>query len=332
MKPGPNGYAPNAGFAAWVDDWIGKQPFFRDLDLRISSLDPVLDSANAKPGDWLTLSDIIEAKANEADAVVVLHGTDTMAYAASAASFLLRDLEKPVIFTGAQVPAVCRGSDAEENLRGALRCAEAGLTREVCIFFGGTLLRANRATKMGTTGEVAFTSPHWPPLAEGTDNPLFSRPTSKRTDKPYSRPRRNEHLPAVGLLKLFPGLDTQLLHAAAEIYRDGLVLELFGSGNGPAAYDGFAATLKDLSENELPIVGISQCPYGRLEPGAYVSGGLLLANGLIPGLDLTTEAALTKLFCIRLFSTPTTEIAYAMQTPFAGEMASRSAYLGYLSE
>ncbi|MEJ8571620.1 hypothetical protein [Microbaculum marinum] len=128
------------------------------------------------------------------------------------------------------------------------------------------------------------------------------------------------------MLKLFPGFDPQLLYAAAEIYLDGMVLELYGSGNGPAANDEFTATLRHLSQNGSPMVGISQCLYGLLEPGAYVSGGRLLANGLIAGLDLTPEAALTKLLFPRLFSTPGAELADAMQTPVTREMTSRNAW------
>lgn len=324
MKAGPNGYAPNPDFGAWLDEWIDRQPELRGLDLRISIVDPVLDSSDATPRDWLTLSETIDAEASEADAVIVLHGTDTMAYAASGASFLLHEIDKPIIFTGSLVPAVYRGSDAGENLRGAIRCARAGVAREVSIFFDGALLRANRTTKVGTSEQPIFASPHWPALDQKTDRLEFTIRAQPKIDRLRPIRVRDMQLPAIGVLKLFPGLDLRLLLAATQIYHDGLVLELYGSGNGPGANVQIMSALRKVSDAGVPLIGVSQCPFGKVEPGTYVSGQSLLDSGIIAGFDLTTEAALTKLTCLRWLSTPERELPNAIQTPFAGEVTSKS--------
>jgi L-asparaginase len=321
MVAGTSGLVPGRRFIAQIEDWIGRQRDLHHHDYRIETLDPLIDSADAEPATWLALARRIWTMRDLIDAVVVLHGTDTMAYTASAASFFLIGLGKPVILTGAQLPFSVPDSDGEMNVLGALACAAEGSIREVCIFFDHKLMRGNRTRKWSTDKGDAFLSPHWPELArvehglhvahEALLPPVAGSPSPPRSSGAHT---------AVGLVKLYPGMSDYVVSAAADAHPGGLVLELYGSGTGPAANKLMRRTLQGIAARGTPLIGVSQCFHGRMTPAIYASGRALAECGIANGYDLTPEAALTKLTYLQERDTSPDLVAAEMARALAGEI------------
>jgi L-asparaginase len=320
MKPGPSGLVPSAVFAEELMRWLE-----RDHDVRISHdaavhlLEPLIDSAEAVPANWRSVAHHVWANHDGCDGVVVLHGTDTLAYTASALSFLLIGLGKPVILTGAQVPFGFPGSDAEANIRGAVACALDGRIREVAIFFDGVLLRGNRARKSSTHIGDGFTSPHWPELARFNGR-LDIAPNALLPVEPFPRPLPVAETEPVGLLKVYPGISEQMIIAAADAHPRGLVLELYGSGTAPALNRPVRRALETVTRRKTPMVGVSQCLHGEISPACYASSHLLRDAGVVSGHDLTAEAALAKLTYLNGLRTPFERLAGEIARPLAGEL------------
>ncbi|KAH9066462.1 L-asparaginase [Lactarius vividus] len=254
---------------------------------------PLLDSSNIEIEDWIRIATEIELNYSSFDAFVILHGTDTMAYTSSALSFLLEDLGKTVIVTGAQIPLSQLRNDAVDNLLGALSIAGHHIIPECCLFFNHTLFRGNRVSKSSSHDLNAFTSPNFPPLVNvGIDivvnwNDVI-RQTSLRRFKAHKRLS-----PHVATLRLFPGITTATVHAFLAPSVRGVVLETFGSGNAPQREDLMSA-LREACERGVVIVAITQCAKGSVS-NTYETGRTLLQAGVVPGGDMTPECALTKL-------------------------------------
>ncbi len=258
---------------------------------------PVLrDSATMTPRDWTAIAEDIAAHYAEFDGFVVLHGTDTMAYTASALSFMLRNLGKPVVLTGAQIPLCELRSDGRENLITALLIAANEPIPEVCLSFGSQLLRGCRAVKVNASGLEAFDSPNFPPLARigisiEVDRRLVLPPPPPDLPldvQPISPAVR------VGALRLFPGIAAATVEAVLQPLQ-GLVLETYGAGNGPADDTELMAVFEAANARGVVLVNCTQCLRGRVMPSAYATGASLARAGVIGGHDLTAEAALTKL-------------------------------------
>jgi L-asparaginase len=272
------------------------------LELTVISFETPIDSSNINPDHWNVLGDIIYQNYLSHDGFVVLHGTDTMAYTASALSFMLEGLSKPVVFTGAQLPITEPRSDARENLITALEFASAKkdgkpLVPEVCIYFDYELLRGNRSKKVESMQFDAFDSGNYPPLAKA----------GVKMDYNFSviRPHQQNQLtlrskidPRVSILKLFPGILSSTVEAILET-RDlkALILETYGSGNAPTA-PWLLEDLKRAIDRGLIILNISQCPGGMVTQGRYETSRDLARIGVIGGADMTTEAAVTKLMLL----------------------------------
>jgi L-asparaginase len=279
-------------------------PILRNLFLEISvvSFDPPIDSSNIDPSHWITIGRVIQDNYEDTDGFVVLHGTDTMAFTASALSFMLQGLNKPVIFTGAQLPISEPRSDARENLITALDIASAkkdgkALVPEVCIYFDYELLRGNRSKKTESMQFDAFDSGNYPPLAKAgvkiDYNFSVIRATSEQKLQFKERLDMN-----VAILKLFPGLRQTVvksLLAAPELKA--VVLETYGSGNAPTL-PWLICELKDAIERGIIVLNISQCSGGRVIQGRYETSKALQNIGVISGIDMTTEAAVTKLMLL----------------------------------
>jgi lysophospholipase len=254
---------------------------------------PLLDSSNIEIEDWIRIATEIELNYSLFDAFVILHGTDTMAYTSSALSFLLEDLGKTVIVTGAQIPLSQLRNDAVDNLLGALSIAGHHIIPECCLFFNHTLFRGNRVSKSSSHDLNAFTSPNFPPLVNvGIDIVVNWNDVIRQTS--LRRFRAHKRLsPHVATLRLFPGITAATIHAFLAPPVQGVVLETFGSGNAPQREDLMSA-LREACERGVVIVAITQCAKGSVSD-TYETGRTLLQAGVVPGGDMTPECALTKL-------------------------------------
>lgn len=272
------------------------------LELTVISFENPIDSSNIEPSHWQALAEIIAKNHDSKDGFVVLHGTDTMAYTASAVSFMLDGLSKPVIFTGAQLPIAEPRSDARENLITALEIASAkkdgkALVPEVCIYFDYELLRGNRSKKVESMQFDAFDSGNYPPLAKAgvkiDYNYAFIREASSNGVKLRTNIDSN-----ISIIKLFPGISDASIEAILNT-RDlkAVILETYGSGNAPTSTTLIASLEKAIGRGII-VLNISQCPGGMVTQGRYETSRELLKIGVIGGADMTTEAAVTKLMIL----------------------------------
>lgn len=261
--------------------------------------DPILDSSNMNPAAWIELAEIIEKNYEDYDGFVVLHGSDTMAFSASALSFLLENLNKPVIFTGSQLPLGVLRTDGRENFITSIEIAaakenETPLVPEVCIYFENRLMRGNRTVKYNAENFNAFVSGNYPLLAEvgvfiKYNNNFIQKPNFKKL-KVHHKMDNN-----VGVLKLFPGISRQFIENMLNMPGlKGLVLETFGTGNAPNV-PWFLDILKKAISNKLIIINVTQCLSGNVIQGKYETSRGLKEIGIINGNDMTTEAALVKM-------------------------------------
>jgi L-asparaginase len=269
-------------------------------EVTVHTLDEPKDSSNMLPADWIKIVKAIEKEYNNYDGFVVLHGTDTMAYSASAVSFLIENLKKPVIFTGSQIPLGLIRTDAKENMITALEIASAkneeGLARvpEVSIYFEFKLYRANRTFKFSTSQFNAYMSPNYALLAEAGVNIEYS---DRMIHQPSLQATRFYHDmdTHVAVLKMFPGITRSVVEAISSI-KDikAIVLETFGAGNAtlePWFFEWMQATLK----KGILLVNTTQCIQGMVEQGKYETGAGFKKLDVISGGDMTCEAAVTKL-------------------------------------
>ena len=294
MRPTPRGYAPAAGFLA---GFLASMPELEGAGVPAYELHthtPLLDSADMTPADWDRIAADIAGSYPYYDGFVVIHGTDTMAYTASALSFLLENLGKTVVLTGSQIPLAEPRTDARENLISSMiLAADSGLP-EVCIYQNGLLLRGNRSTKVNAFGFDAFDSPNFPPLAEvGVDIELRADLALPPPSAPLRLRRCGDA--EVAALRLFPGLSARTLRNALQPPVRGLVLETYGSGNAPSGDPELHRALAEATERGVVIVNCSQCLRGRVDMGNYATGHALARAGVVSGADMTPEAALTKL-------------------------------------
>lgn len=307
---------------------LEKIPTLTSMNIAITviSFPEPIDSSNVNMQHWVDMAYIIYENYDSYDGFVVLHGTDTMAYSASMLSFMLQGLSKPVIFTGAQLPISAMRSDARENLMTSLEIATAKangkpIVPEVCIFFNHMLLRGNRAKKVQSVHFDAFESENYLPLAESgiiiDYNYAAIKPYEEGTKLKYLNKLDNR----VMVIKLFPGITSNILDSCFEIEGlRGVVLETYGSGNSPSEA-WFLNSLEKAVKKEIIILNVSQCNGGRVIQGRYQTSKDLKRIGILSGGDITTEAAITKMMFLLANEKEDAEIRRKLITPLAGEMS-----------
>lgn len=276
-------------------------PVLRQLDCNIDTwqFDPIIDSSDMNAGVWIRLAALIGQQYDKYDGFVVLHGTDTMSYTASALSFLLEDLSKPVIITGSQLPLGMIRTDGRENIISAIEIAanEQVAIGEVCIFFENKLFRGNRTTKFNAEHFEAFYSGNYPSLAKVGINIIYKqhllRPLSNKTLKVYNKMCDN-----VIIVKVHPALRQEYLEAFLAVEGlKGVVLETYGSGNAPTS-PWFINAIKKAIDKGVIVLNVTQCKAGSVVMGHYEASMELLNIGVVSGGDITTEAALAKLMFV----------------------------------
>jgi len=272
---------------------------------------PPLDSANMQPANWLQMAATIRAAVDHdgCNAVLVLHGTDTLAYSAAALSFLLLDLPAPVLLTGSMLPAAAPGSDAWDNLFGAMRALQEHRVEGVRLFFNGALLHGAQVSKLRSDDFDAFAEAPRKRQGPRADR---RRPMSYRS---AWQPR------GVAVLPLYPGVAAAQLTALADSGVQALLLECYGSGTGPADDPAFVAALREAHARGLVLGAISQCPGGHVEFGVYAAGSGLRDAGLVSGGGMTREAALGKLFALLAAGLDQADVEYWFGHDLCGEMA-----------
>lgn len=292
------------------------------------SFDPVIDSSDITPDFWIALCSVIKANYLKYDGFVVLHGTDTMSYTASALSFMLEDLAKPVILTGSQLPVGMLRTDGKENIISSIEIAAAKddeghpMVPEVCIYFESQLYRGNRTTKYNAENFRAFRSANYPVLADVGIHIKYNRHLIRYPDR-WDKPLKvRYHLDTnVAILKIFPGITRQAVEAVMETKGcRAVVLESFGSGNAPTS-EWFLSTMRKYVDKGIVIVNVTQCQAGKVDMGAYATGMGLRGIGVISGYDATTEATLCKLFMLLgRYSSPE-KVKKEMQKALRGEIS-----------
>ncbi len=296
-----------------------------DCNIETVSFKKPIDSSNMQIADWQKIAIIIEEKYTNFDGFVVLHGSDTMSYSASALSFMFENLDKPIVFTGSQLPIGDLRTDAKENLITAIQIASLQdkgkpVIQEVSLYFEYKLYRGNRTTKISAEHFNAFTSPNLPELVESGVH-LTVNSTILLKQKITKKLKVNTNFDDnVLILKLFPGINKTILHSLLHTPNlKGVILETYGSGNAPME-DWFISEIENAIQRGLHIVNVTQCSGGSVSMGTYETSTRLKEIGLISGKNITTEAAITKLMYLLGQNVGNSVFKTIFETPLRGEM------------
>eukprot|EP01135_Chromosphaera_perkinsii_P005845 Nk52_evm5s368 gene=Nk52_evmTU5s368 len=320
MKRGEDGsLVPVPGY---LTEQVNNLPEFHGKEMPaflVKEWETLIDSSDISPAEWAQLAKEIEEHYLDYDGFVVLHGTDTMAYTASALSFMLENLGKPVVITGSQVPFEEVYNDCRRNLTVAMLYAADFDIPEVCIFFDNVLLRGNRSCKTDALGLHAFTSPNCPPL--GTLDIHLTLNSTMCLSQPKKRLRVFTHFDTnVGILRLTPGFSDKLVENFVQEPMTGLVLEMYGVGNSPSSKAGLTKALTDAVNRGVIIVIISQCKRGYVNLNLYKAGSTLRELGAVSGSDMTPETAATKLAWLLGQKKSAEEVKKLMMADLRGEL------------
>ncbi|EPL15837.1 asparaginase [Pseudomonas sp. CF161] len=311
MQASANGLAPAAGFEARMRDYLNSQPTLTVPAWRFREMAPLIDSANMTPAYWQNLREaVVDAIDQGCDSVLILHGTDTLAYSAAAMSFQLLGLRAPVVFTGSMLPAGVPDSDAWENLGDSLVALGQGLAPGVHLYFHGELLAPTRCAKIRSFGRH--------PFAALKRQGGAARAQTLPAQLDYRQARQ---LAKVGVLPLFPGIGAELLDGVLASGIQALVLECFGSGTGPSDNPQFLASLQRAHEQGIVLVAITQCHEGGVELDVYEAGSRLRGVGVLSGGGMTREAAFGKLNALLGAGLDSAEVRRLVELDLCGELS-----------
>ena len=307
MQASANGLAPASGFEARMRDQLAGQPL---PTWRFQEMAPLIDSANMTPAYWQRLhAAVIDAVDHGCDGVLILHGTDTLAYSAAAMSFQLLGLPAPVVFTGSMLPAGVPDSDAWENVSGALQALGAGLAPGVHLHFHGAMMAPTRCAKIRSFGRNPFAALN----RQGGADPVDAIPLALDYRQPKARAN-------VGVLPLVPGIGAAQLDAVIGSGIQALILECFGSGTGPSDNPPFLASLQQAHDNGIVVVAITQCHEGGVELDVYEAGSRLRGVGVLSGGGMTREAAFGKLNALLGAGLDNKEVRRLVELDLCGEL------------
>lgn len=304
--------------------------FFEQLDVEYISLSQIVDSSNMTINLWQEIAEIIYNNYEQYKGFVILHGTDTMAYTASALSFMLKNLKKPVILTGAQLPILKTRSDGVQNVLTSIAIVEdsykdnqtQSILPEVCVFFRDVLLRGNRARKVDSSNYAGFDAPNSEPLAiAGSEIKFYEEHIRKsETEEPFYIDTKMEE--NIFTFDLFPGFNPGMIYPLIESKQapKGVIMKTYGSGNAPTT-PAFLDLLEELRNREIIVVNITQCERGGIEEGVYETNHLMSEMNIVSGSDMTPEAAMTKLMYTLAHCQTFEEIERMMETDMNGEMS-----------
>lgn len=297
-----------------------------DVEIDSYVFDKIIDSSDMHPDVWVKLVEVIKENYDKYTGFVILHGTDTMAYTASALSFMLLNLSKPVILTGSQLPIGDLRTDGKENLLTSIEIASAlengkPIVQEVCIFFENHLMRGNRTTKVNAENFNAFHSFNYPNLVDVGIHIKYEHVYIKKNEENKSLVTLTKYDPNVVVLTLFPGIQESTVRAQLSIPGlKGVVLKTFGSGNAPRQ-EWLLNLLKDATDRGIVIVNVTQCMEGAVDMSRYETGRQLMDTGVVSGGDITTESALVKLMILLGNESDINRVREGMTKSIAGEIS-----------